>query len=97
MQGAKKVDMKQQTTIQKGKKRYSLREVAEISGVNEWTIRLWANRLFDILKPRMDKHNNLSFSSEDVEKIKTINNLTKVKGMTMDGIRKHLQATYDQM
>jgi DNA-binding transcriptional MerR regulator len=65
-------------------------EVADMLGVNEWTIRLWVHR-FSILKPRHDKNGILTFTPADVEKISTIYRLTKEKGMSLKNARQYLE------
>ena len=74
----------------KKKSYYSLNELAEHFGVSVWTIRLWVNR-FDILKPCFDKNDNLMFSSDDAERIGIICRLSKMKGMTLNRVRKYLE------
>ena len=69
----------------------SINEVAEMFGLNIWTIRLWANR-FDILKPCRNVKGDILFASADVDRIGTICRLTKKKGITFDDIRKRLEA-----
>ena len=69
----------------------SINEVAEMFGVNVWTLRLWANR-FDILKPYRDKKGDIVFTLSDVDRIGTICRLTKKKGITLEDIRKRLEA-----
>jgi len=67
-----------------------MNEVAEMFDVDVWTIRLWANRFFDILNCSLDKEGNLLFSSKDINKIETICHFTKNRGMTLSDVRKHL-------
>jgi DNA-binding transcriptional MerR regulator len=72
-------------------KNYSISKVARIFNEHTWTIRLWIDR-FNVLKPRRDSKGNLFFSPADVEKIRTINRLTKEKGMTLKNVKKHLDS-----
>jgi DNA-binding transcriptional MerR regulator len=68
----------------------SINEVARMFGVNEWTIRLWIDR-FEILKPRRDAGDKLYFSPTDVKRIKLIHDLTTIKDITLEDVRKHLE------
>jgi len=66
-------------------------EMAEMFGVNVWTIRLWVDR-FDVLKPCRNEYGEISFPRADVKKVETICRLTKKRGMTLEKVRKHLLA-----
>ena len=68
----------------------SIRNVAELVGVNVWTIRFWVSRI-GILKPHRDNNGNLFFTPEDVEKIKTICTLSKERGMKIKEVKRHLE------
>ncbi|MCL2501804.1 MAG: MerR family transcriptional regulator [Bacteroidales bacterium] len=85
------MDNKNNDATHKQKDSYSLNEVSEIVGVNTWTIRYWIYR-FDVIQPLRDKKGDLRFVSEDIDKIKLICRLIKIKGMKRADIRKHLAA-----
>ena len=70
---------------------YSINEIAEMFGVNVWTVRLWADR-FKVLHPFRDSGGNIVFAPDDVERIEMICRLTKTEGMTFDCVRKHLES-----
>jgi len=82
--------MKEMTTNEQ-ERRYSISEVADMLGVNAWTIRLWGDR-FDILKSFRDEQGNIFYSSTDVKKIETIFRLTKKKGITIEKAKKSLES-----
>jgi DNA-binding transcriptional MerR regulator len=63
--------------------------------VNEWTIRMWANR-FDILNPRRNEIGEIIFSPADVKIIGTICSLTKVKDATIEYVREYLELGFKQ-
>jgi len=69
---------------------YTVREVAEMFDLSEWTIRMWCNR-FDILKCRRNDRGDIIFFPENVRIIGMICCLTKKKRMTLAGVRKHLK------
>ena len=72
------------------KKYYYISEVANMFDTDIWTIRLWSNKFFDILKSRLDKNGNLTFSTTDLKKIETICRITKEKKMTLNEVREYM-------
>jgi hypothetical protein len=84
-----KNDAADEPVEQEGKNHYTINEVAEMFNENVWTIRFWANK-FKMLKPRLDKNNNILFTLEDVEKIKLISNLSKQKEITQKYVEKSI-------
>ena len=76
--------------ICKREKCLSINELADMFGVNVWTIRLWADR-FDILDPRRNEKDELMFTPADVERIGLISRLSKKQGVTLEDIRKYLE------
>ena len=81
---------KNDSSAEAPKNYYSIDEVAEMLGINVWTIRLWINR-FDALKFRMDEEGKLFFAPEEVDKIGLIYRLSKKDGMTLEDVQKHLK------
>jgi len=82
--------------LKKMKKRsnYSINEVSEMSGVNEWTILFWIDR-FKVIKPSRDKNGNLLFVSDDVDKIRLICRLSQTKGIKRNDVQKFLATSGD--
>jgi DNA-binding transcriptional MerR regulator len=70
---------------------YTIGEVADKFNVNQSLIRFWEKE-FDILKPKKNKKGNRLFSKDDVENIRTIYQLVKVNGYTLDGAKKYLKS-----
>ncbi len=66
---------------------YSIKEVAEIIGVNESTLRFWETK-FPHLRPRTNKANVRMYKENDIEQLKLIYNLVKVRGFKLDAARK---------
>jgi len=67
----------------------SITEVADLVGVNVWTIRFWLDRL-GMLKPYRNHRGDLFFSPEVVEKIKIICDLSKKKEMNLKEVKQYL-------
>ena len=71
---------------------YSVREVSEMFGVSESTLRYWETE-FPNLKPRMVKSSRVRmYSVKDLEDIRKIYNLVKVRGFKLAAARKMLLA-----
>lgn len=81
------------------KKYYSIGEVASIFKVAPSLIRYWEGE-FDIIKPKKDKKGNRRFTKDDIEKIRFIYQLVKVKGYTLQGaqevIKKDQEKVFDK-
>ena len=69
---------------------YSIKEVAQKLGVNESTLRYWEKE-FPQLKPKTQALNKVrQYTAEDMELLKTIYNLVKVRGFKLAAARKML-------
>ena len=68
---------------------YSIKEVAEMVGVNESTLRYWEKE-FPIIKPKVGGNNVRQYKEKDIEQIKVIYSLIKVKGLKIAAARKYL-------
>ena len=69
---------------------YSIKEVAQQLGVNESTLRYWEKE-FPQLKPKTQALNKVrQYTAEDMELLKTIYNLVKVRGFKLSAARKML-------
>ena len=81
------------------KKYYSIGEVATMFKVAPSLIRYWEGE-FDIIRPKKDKKGNRRFTKDDIEKIRYIYHLVKVKGFTLQGaqevIKKEAHQVYDK-
>ena len=68
----------------------SIKEVAQQLGVNESTLRYWEKE-FPQLKPKTQALNKVrQYTAEDMELLKTIYNLVKVRGFKLAAARKML-------
>ncbi len=69
---------------------YSIKEVAQQLGVNESTLRYWEKE-FPQLKPKTQALNKVrQYTVEDMELLKTIYSLVKVRGFKLAAARKVL-------
>ena len=73
---------------------YSISEVAEMFDVTESLLRYW-EKMFPSIKPRKSSRNVRQYTAEDIEDIRIVHNLVKVRGMKLslakDIIRKNHQ------
>ncbi|MGY6520130.1 MAG: MerR family transcriptional regulator [Mongoliitalea sp.] len=77
------------------KKYYSIGEVASMFKVAPSLIRYWEGE-FDIIKPKKDKKGNRRFTKEDIEKIRYIYQLVKIKGFTLQGAQEVIKNGHEK-
>ena len=68
---------------------YSIKEVAEMMNVNESLLRYWETE-FPHLKPKTLGNKVRQYTDKDIEQIKVIYNLVKVRGFKLAAARKLL-------
>ena len=68
---------------------YSIKEVAKMFDVNESLLRYWETE-FPLLKPKTNANNVRQYTEKDIEEIKLIYNLVKVRGFKIAAARKIL-------
>ena len=68
---------------------YSIGEVANMFDINESTLRYWESE-FPHLKPKTNSKNVRQYTEKDIEQIKVIYNLVKVRGFKLAAARKML-------
>lgn len=68
---------------------YSIKEVAAMFGVAESTLRYWET-VFPQLKPKTTNQNVRQYTNKDIEQLKVIYNLVKVRGFKIANARKML-------
>ena len=67
---------------------YSIKEVAEMFGLNESTLRYWETE-FPLLKPKTSGPAKVrQYQEKDIEQIKLIYNLVKVRGFKLAAAKK---------
>ena len=75
---------------------YSISDVAEMFGVSETLLRYWEKE-FPNIAPKKGGRNIRRYSQEDIEQVRLIYNLVKVKGMKLSAARRALKATPDEV
>jgi DNA-binding transcriptional MerR regulator len=71
---------------------YSIKEVAEMFGLNESTLRFWETE-FPFLRPKTQASNKVrQYSEKDIEQIRLIHNLVKVRGFKLAAAKKIINA-----
>lgn len=74
---------------------YSIKEVADMFGLNESTLRYWETE-FPYLKPKTAGPNKVrQYAEKDIEQIRLIHNLVKVRGFKLAAARKIINANRD--
>lgn len=71
---------------------YSIGEVAEMFGLTETLLRYWEKE-FPNITPRKSGRNIRQYSEADIEQVRIVNNLVKVKGMKIAAARAALKNT----
>jgi DNA-binding transcriptional MerR regulator len=75
---------------------YQIGEVAEMFSEPVSTIRFWEKE-FDILKPKKNNKGNRLFMQEDIKNLRLIHHLLRERGMTLDGARKYLKGSREEV
>lgn len=70
---------------------YSISEVAEMFDVTETLLRYWEKE-FPTIAPRKSGRNIRQYTKEDIEEIRLVHNLVKVRGMKLAAAREALKA-----
>jgi len=71
------------------KKYYSIGEVAKMFDVTETLLRYWEQE-FPSIQPRKAGRNVRQYSQEDIDEIRVIHNMVKVRGMKLTAARQAL-------
>ncbi|MBQ1973595.1 MAG: MerR family transcriptional regulator [Paraprevotella sp.] len=69
---------------------YSISEVAEMFDVTETLLRYWEKE-FPTIAPRKSGRNIRQYTKEDIEEIRVVHNLVKVRGMKLAAARQALK------
>ena len=74
---------------------YSIKEVAEMFDLNESTLRYWETE-FPFLKPKTSGASKVrQYQEKDIEQIRLIHNLVKVRGFKLAAAKKMINANRD--
>ena len=72
------------------KKHYKIREVSEIIGVPQSTLRFWEKE-FPALQPRRSAHNQRSYTPADLELLQIIHFLVYTKGLKIEAAKEQIK------
>lgn len=75
---------------------YSIKEVAEMIGVSDSTLRFWEKEV-PAIKPKTTGNNIRQYTQADIDNIKIIYNLVKVRGFKISAARKMLRENRRQV
>lgn len=73
------------------KKYYKIKDVSELLGVSASTLRYWEQE-FPECKPRRSATNIRYYKAQDIETLKIIHYLLKIKGLKIDAAKEQLHA-----
>ena len=73
---------------------YSIGEVAEMLGVNDTLLRFW-EREFPQINPKKGGRGVRRYTKDDIEIIRVIYNLVKVRGLRIDAAREVLRKNHE--
>ncbi len=76
------------------KRYYSIGEVAEMFDVSKSLIRFWESE-FDTLKPHKNSKGDRRFTPRNIEQLRSIYDLVKGRGFTLEGAKKELSRIRD--
>jgi DNA-binding transcriptional MerR regulator len=74
---------------------YKIGEVAALLGEEVSTIRFWSDTFPRFVKPERNAKGNRLFHPEDVDNLRLIHYLTRVEGLTLDGVERKLSENRD--
>lgn len=73
------------------KQYYKIKEVAEIIGVSQPTLRFWEKQFATYLKPMRSPHNIRYYRPAEIERLRIIKYLVKVKGLKIEAANEALR------
>ncbi len=65
---------------------YTIHEVSEMIGVSDTLLRYW-EKVFPTIKPKKSGRNIRQYTKDDIEEIRLVYNLVKVRGMKLSTAR----------
>jgi len=78
------------------KKYYKIKDVSEMLGIPTSTIRFWETE-FSQLNPRRSKTNIRYYSPSDLELLRKINYLVRVRGLRLESAREQLSVNIENL
>ena len=73
---------------------YSIGEVAEMFGVNDTLLRFW-EREFPQISPKKGARGIRQYTKRDIETVRVVYNLVKVRGLRIEAAREALRNNYN--
>ncbi len=73
---------------------YSIGEVAEMFGVNDTLLRFW-EREFPQIAPKKGARGIRQYTKRDIETVRVVYNLVKVRGLRIEAAREALRNNYN--
>ena len=73
---------------------YSIKEVSEMVGVSESNLRFWEKEI-PLIKPKTTGNNVRQYTEKDIENIRAVYNLVKVRGFKLAAAKKMLRENKD--
>ena len=70
----------------------TISQVNALTGVKKSTIRHWEQEFTDFLESVRTEGNQRRFTFDAIEKIEVIKNLVEEQGLTLKGVRRHIQS-----
>ncbi|MCQ2205236.1 MAG: MerR family transcriptional regulator [Bacteroidaceae bacterium] len=70
---------------------YTISEVAQTLGINETTLRFWEKEFPQQIAPKKLARNVRHYTKDDLEKIRVVYNLVKVRGLKLSAARELLK------
>jgi len=75
---------------------YSIKEVAKMFEVNESTLRYWET-VFPKIHPKTTAKGVRQYTKQDIEEIRLVHNMVKVRGYKLEAARKAINANHEQV
>ena len=69
---------------------YSIREVAEMTGLEPHVLRFWESK-FDALQPKKNRAGNRTYTERDVETVRRIQHLVREEKYTLEGAQQVIE------
>ena len=70
---------------------YSIKEVSELLGEVDSTLRYWESEFRDVISPRRNERGVRFYSEKDIEDVRLIKYLIRDNGLTLEGVKKRLK------
>lgn len=75
---------------------YSISEIGEMFNVSKSLIRFWESE-FDLLRPHKNSKGDRRFTEQNIEQFRTIYELVKVRGFTLEGAKRELKVSKERI